>query len=83
MAKVQHLQTANDELLLQVSLKLQDYTPHGLNIDAHIMNLQRQRDEYLEEIKKSRTSENQLMSRVVQLLSRIIQLESEKADRDL
>lgn len=82
MAKIQHLQTANDDLLLQVSLKLQDPL-HGINVDVHIMNLQRQRDEYLKEIQKSRASENQLMSRLVQLLSRITQLESEKADRDL
>lgn len=77
MARVQRLQAANDDLLLQVSLK--NLAPHTLGTDlyAHIMNLQRQRDDYYKEYRKTRLNEDRLLHRMTELLSRITQLESE------
>lgn len=78
MARVRLLQAAYDDLLLQVSLN--DRTPQTPRIDihAHIAKLQRQRDDYYKEYRKSRINEGRLLDRMIELHSRIAQLESEK-----
>lgn len=78
MARVQLLQAANDDLLLQVSLEARTLHAPGISIHAHIASLQRQRDDYYKEYRQSKANEIRLLDRMSELFSRIAQLESEQ-----